>query len=115
MLSYFLKANKTIVITSLILLIIVPIFGINFFISLLGNVLLLVVLIPLLILLVIFISFNSIKSNFNQCSECGFISMGSSEVCMYCNSELNKQYDLDSELTNKASERIIEVKAEEIK
>ena len=41
--------------------------------------------------------------------------MGSSEVCMYCNSELNKQYDLDSELTNKASERIIEVKAEEIK
>jgi len=41
--------------------------------------------------------------------------MGSSEVCMYCNAELNKHHDLESELTNKPSERIIEVKAEEIK
>ena len=42
--NYFLKANKNLLTYSLILLIVIPIFGINFFISFLGNILLLLIL-----------------------------------------------------------------------
>jgi len=39
--NYFLKANKNLMTYSLIMFIVIPIFGINFFISFLGNILLL--------------------------------------------------------------------------
>ena len=55
--NYFLKANKNLLTYSLIILILIPIFGINFFISFLGNILLLLFLIPLLLVILFFIGF----------------------------------------------------------
>ena len=111
---YFLKANKNLLTYSLILLIVIPIFGINFFISFLGNILLLLILIPLLLLILIFIGFNSYKSKINRCNSCGSISLGLSETCINCGANLenisnNIQFD------KKPSESTIEVKAEEVK
>ena len=109
--DYFLKGNKTLLTYTLITLIIISIFGLNFFISLLGNVLLLLVLIPLFLFLILFIGYNSFKSKINTCNNCGTISLGFSDTCMNCGEELK---DKDKENQN-PSERIIEVKAEEIK
>ena len=112
--NYFLKANKNLLTYSLILLIVIPVFGINFFISLLGNILLLLLLIPLLLLLVLFIGFNSYKSNINSCSNCGTISLGVSDTCMNCGADL-KNMSEKNQFDRKPSESTIEVKAEEIK
>ena len=112
--NYFLKANKNFITYSLLLLLVIPIFGINFLISLLGNVLLLLILIPILLLLLVFIGFNSYKSKIYTCSNCGAISLGLNEICMNCGAELgntNKKNKFDK----KPSESTIEVKAEEIK
>ena len=111
--NYFLKANKNLFTYSLIILMVIPIFGINFFISFLGNILLLLVLIPLLLVVVVFIGFNSYKSKINTCNNCGSISFGLSETCMNCGANLenisnNNQFD------EKPSETTIEVKAEEV-
>ena len=112
--NYFLKANKNLFTYSLILLIVIPIFGINFLISFLGNILLLLFLIPLLLISLVFIGFNFYKSKINTCNSCGAISLGLSENCMNCGADLeniseNNQFD------KKPSESTIEVKAEEIK
>jgi len=112
--NYFLKANKNLLTYSLIILIVIPIFGINFFISFLGNILILLLLIPLLLVILVFIGFNSYKSKINTCNNCGSISLGLSETCMNCganleNISINKQFD------KKPSESTIEVKAEEVK
>ena len=109
--NYFLKANKNLLTYSLIILIVIPIFGINFFISFVGNILLLLFLIPLLLVGLVFIGFNSYKSKINTCSNCGAISFGSSKTCMNCGANLenlsnNNQFD------EKPSESTIEVKAE---
>ena len=111
---YFLKANKHLILYSVIILMIIPIFGINLFISFLGNILLLLFLFPLLIVILIFIGFNSYKSKINKCSNCGVISLGLSETCMNCGANLenirkNNQFD------KKPSESTIEVNAEEVK
>ena len=74
--NYFLKANKNLLTYSLIIFLVVPIFGINFFISFLGNILLLLFLIPLLLLILVFIGFNSYKSKINTCDNCGAKSIG---------------------------------------
>ncbi len=110
----FLKDNKNLLTYSLIVFIIIPIFGINFFISFIGNILLLLLLIPLLLVILVFIGFNSYKSKINRCNSCGAISIGLSEKCMNCGATLdnisnNNQFD------KKPSESTIEVKAEEIK
>ncbi len=110
----FFKANQNLLTYSLIILIVIPIFGINFFISFLGNILLLLFLIPLLLLILVFIGFNAYKSRINTCNNCGAISLGLSETCMNCGANLqniskNNQYD------KKPSESTIEVKAEEVK
>ena len=112
--NYFLKANKKFLNYSLIILIVIPIFGINFFISFLGNILLLLVLIPLLLLVLVFIGFNSYKSNINTCRSCGAISLGLSETCMNCGADL-EIISKKNQLDKKPSESTIEVKAEEIK
>ena len=112
--NYFLKTNKNLLTYSLIILILVPIFGINFFISFLGNILLLLFLIPLLFLLVVFIGFNSYKSKINRCSNCGAISLGLSNTCMSCGKEL-EDISKENQFSEKPSESTIEVKAEEIK
>ena len=112
--NYFLKANKNLLPYLLIILLAIPIFGINFFISFLGNILLLLFLIPLLLIILVFIGFNSYKSKINTCNSCGAISLGLSKTCMNCGANLenisnNNQFD------KKPSETIIEVKAEEVK
>ena len=112
--NYFLKINKTILIYSVIALILIPIFGINFLISFLGNILLLLFLIPILLLILVFIGFNSYKSKLISCNECGAISLGLSETCINCGSDLN-DINKKNQFDKKPSESTIEVKAEEIK
>ena len=112
--NYFLKANKNLLTYSLIILLVIPIFGINFFISFIGNILLLLFLIPLLLVILVFIGFNSYKSKINKCNSCGAISLGLSETCMNCGAELNN-VNKKNQIEQKPSESTIEVKAEEIK
>ncbi len=112
--NYFLKANKNLLTYSLIMLIFIPIIGVNFFISFLGNILLLLLLIPLLLLILVFIGFNSYKSKINTCNSCGAISVGLTENCMNCGANLENISNND-QFYKKPSESTIEVKAEEIK
>ena len=112
--NYFLLTNKNLLVYSLIVLILISIFGINFFISFLGNILLLLFLIPLLLLLLIFINFNSYKSKVNKCGNCGSISLGISETCINCGANLENMKKTN-EVYKKPGESTIEVKAEEIK
>ena len=112
--NYFLKANKNLLTYSLIILIVIPIFGFNFLISLVGNILLLVFLIPLLLLVLVFIGFNSYKSKINTCSNCGSISLGLNETCMNCGADL-ENISKNNQSNKKPSESTIEVKAEEVK
>ena len=111
--NYFLKANKNLLTYSLIILVVIPIFGINFFISFVGNVLLLLFLIPLLLLILVFIGFNSYKSKINTCNSCGALSIGLSENCMNCGANL-ENISNKNKFDKKPSESTIEVKAEEI-
>ena len=110
----FLKVNKNFLTYSLILIIVSAIFGINFLISFLGNILILLFLIPLFIFLLIFVGFNYYKSKFNQCSNCGAISLGLSDTCITCGADLN-DINKRNQFDKKPSESTIEVKAEEIK
>ena len=112
--NYFLKTNKNFLTYSLIILIVIPFFGINFFISLLGNILLLLFLIPLLLVILVFIGFNSYKSKINTCNNCGTISLGLSETCMNCGANLENMSN-NNQFDKKPSESTIEVKAEEVK
>ena len=112
--NYFLKANKNLLTYSLIILIVIPIFGINFFISFLGNIILLLFFIPLLLIILVFIGFNSYKSKINTCNCCGAISLGLSETCMNCGANL-ENISQKNKFGNKPSESTIEVKAEEVK
>ena len=111
--NYFLKANKNLLTYSLIILIFIPIFGFNFFISFVGNILLLLFLIPLLLLVLVFMSFKSYKSKINTCSNCGSISFGLSETCMNCGEDLESS-SKRNKLEKKPSESTIEVQAEEV-
>ena len=112
--NYFLKANKNFLTYALIAIILIPIFGINLFISLIGNVLLLVFLIPLLFLILAFIGFMNFRSKILKCNNCGGISLGLNESCLYCGADL-KDINVRNKLEKKPSESTIEVMAEEIK
>jgi len=112
--NYFLQANKNLLTYSLIILLVIPIFGFNFFNSFIGNILLLLFLIPLLLLVLVFIGFNSYKSKINICSNCGAISLGLSETCKNCGADL-ENISKDNQLDKKPGESTIEVKAEEVK
>ena len=112
--NYFLKANKNLLTYSLIILIVIPILGINFFISFLGNILLLLFLIPLLLVILVFIGFNSYKSKINRCDNCGVISLGLSKTCMNCGANL-ENISNDNQFNKNPSESTIEIKAEEVK
>ncbi len=112
--NYFLKANKNLLTCSLFILLVITIFGFNFFISFVGNILLLLLLIPLLLLVLVFMGFNSYKSKINTCSNCGAISLGLSETCINCGANL-ENINNKNQFINKPSESTIDVKAEEIK
>ena len=107
--------NKNLVSYSLIFLIVISLFGFNFFLSLIGNLLLLIFLIPVLIFLIFLISFNSLKSAVNTCNQCGTISLGINNTCMNCGADLEDINPKSPENLQKPSETTIEVKAEEIK
>ena len=112
--NYLPKANKNLLTYALIIFLVIPIFGINFFISLLGNILLLLILIPLFLFLIVYLGFNSFKSKINACPNCGVISLGLGETCMNCGADLDS-ISKKTQLDEKPSESTIEVKAEEIK
>ena len=112
--NYFLKANKNLITYTLIILTVIPIFGFNFFISFVGNILLLLFLIPLLLLVLVFMGFNSYKSKINTCCNCGAISLGLSETCMNCGA-YQENISNNNQFNKKPSESTIEVKAEEVK
>ena len=95
---------------SLIFILIIPLFGLNFLIGLIGNILLLIILVPLLILFLGFLGLNSLKSTINLCENCGATIIGNNDNCPYCDYKSIKNGDLLSD----ASNEIIEVKAEEI-
>ena len=99
---------------SLIFILILPLFGFNFLIGLLGNILLLIVLIPLLIFIVGFLGLNSLKSSINLCENCGSTIIGNNVSCPYCDYKSIKNIQKDDDLSSDASNKIIEVKAEEI-
>ena len=105
--------NKLIT-SSLIFILIIPLFGLNFLIGLLGNILLLIVLIPVLILIVGFLGLNSLKSTINLCENCGSTIIGNNGNCPYCDYEPINNIQKDDDLSSDASNKIIEVKAEEI-
>ena len=107
--------NKNLVNYSLIFLIVISLFGFNFFLNLIGNLLLLVFLVPLLIFLILLISFNSLKSKVKICNQCGTISLGNNNTCVKCNADLDDMNQTSSESFKKPSNVTIEVKAEEIK
>jgi len=112
--DYFLKFNKNILTYTLIILIVIPIFGINFLLGVLSNILLLLFLIPLFLIILVFLGFTYYKSKINTCSNCGAISFDLSENCMNCGANLN-DINTGNQLNKKPSESTIEVKAEEIK
>ena len=97
----------------IIMVLIIPIFGINFIIHLIGNIFLLIILIPILLIIIALLAFNFFKSNTRICSNCGLTIIGNNEKCLYCGSALSDNENED--VSMKASERTIEVKAEEIK
>ena len=110
----FLKINKSFAIYTLIFLIVVPIFGFNFLISFIGNILLLILLIPLLLLLITLISFNSFKKKIKTCNQCGAINFEVTNTCSNCGSNLEETNLKDYEQFSKPSETTIEIKAEEV-
>ena len=112
--NYSLKANKNLLIYSFVILLFIPILGINFLMSFLGNILLLLFLIPLLLLLLVFIGFNSYRSQIIKCNKCGSISFGLNETCINCGADLDN-ISIKNQLNKKPSESTIEIEAEEIK
>ena len=111
---YFLKANKNLLSFTLIILLIIPIIGLNFFLSFLGNIIILLFLIPLLLLLLVFIGINTFKPKINACSNCGTISLGLSDTCMNCGANLENKIK-ENQIDKKPGESTIEVEAEEIR
>ena len=103
--------NKSFFTYSLIFLIVIPIFGFNFLISFVGNILLLIFLVPLLIFLIAFLGLNSLKSQVKTCSECGTMNLGVNNTCMNCGADLGSK---NFKNFKSPSETTIEVKAEEI-
>ena len=112
--DYFLKFNKNMLTYSLFILLLIPIFGINFVVGLVSNIILLLFLIPLLIILLVFLGFTYYNSKINTCSNCGAISLNLSETCINCGAN-SKEFNKRNQLDKKPSESTIEIQAEEIK
>ena len=105
--------NKSLLTYIIISFIIIFLFGFNFLLSLLGNILILLVLTPLLFIGITFLGINSFKTKLKSCTNCGATIIGESESCVYCglrfsNSESNKGF------SENASTETIEIEAEEV-
>tara|TARA_Y100000589_G_scaffold54254_1_gene45066 strand:+ start:562 stop:888 length:327 start_codon:yes stop_codon:yes gene_type:complete len=99
---------------SLIIILIIPIFGINFLMGLIGNILLLIFLVPLLALGLGLLGLNLFKSNIKFCNNCGSTILGTNNSCTYCDYVSINNLEKNNDLSSDASEKIIEIKAEEI-
>tara|TARA_B100000212_G_scaffold272364_1_gene211786 strand:+ start:474 stop:800 length:327 start_codon:yes stop_codon:yes gene_type:complete len=99
---------------SLIFIIIIPLFGFKFLIGLFGNLLLLILLIPVLLIGLGLLSFSSLKSNIQVCDNCGSTFIGNNINCPYCGSQPITDNQLDKDNLSDASNKIIEIEAEEI-
>ena len=99
---------------SLIFILMIPLFGFNFLIGFLGNILLLIILIPLLLLGIGFLSINKFKSNINLCESCGTAVIGDNVNCPFCGYKMIKEIEKESNFSSDASKKTIEIKAEEI-
>ena len=99
---------------SLIFILIIPLFGLNFLIGLLGNILLLIVLVPILIIILGFLGINSFKSSINLCENCGSTFIGNNDNCPNCDFKFKRDIQKDDNISFDASNKTIEVKAEEI-
>ena len=110
----FLNANKNLLTYTLLFLIIIPVFGINFLLSLIGNIFLLLFLIPVLLLLLVFLGFNFYNTKLNKCNNCGTVTLGFTDNCMNCGANLSNMIN-ENQKSKKPSESTIEVQAEEIK
>ena len=104
--------NKNIIPYSIILLLIIPLFGINGVMSLLGNLLILAFVLPIFIVLIGFIGINSFSSKLKKCDKCGTSIIGNQEECLFCGANLNED---QNQFINEASKTTIEIDAEEIK
>ena len=106
--------NKSLVTYSLIFLILIPFFGLNFLLSFVGNILLLIILVPILLFLIALISLNSIKSKVRTCDQCGTISLGINNTCMNCGADLGNENEKNLNNFKNPSETTIEINAEEV-
>ena len=106
--------NKNLVIYSLIFIVVIPIFGLNFLLNFIGNILLLIFLIPVLLFLIMLISFNSLKSKINICNQCGNISLGMNKTCINCGADFGNVNSKNLENLKNPGEATIDIKAENI-
>ena len=105
--------NKSLLTYSIISFVIIFLFGFNFLLSLLGNILILLVLTPLLLIGIVLLGIKSFKTKLKICTNCGATLIGESESCLYCglkfsNIEGNKNF------SENASTETIEIEAEEV-
>ena len=99
---------------SLIFILIIPLFGFKFLIGLFGNILLLILLIPLLLIGLGLLSFSTFNSNIQVCDNCGSTFIGNNSNCPYCDYGSTKNGEDNKDLSSDASNKVIEIKAEEI-
>ena len=111
--NFLSKANNNLLTYTLVSIMFIYVFGINFFIRFVGNILLLLFLIPVLLLLLFFVGINFYKSKIITCSNCGLTSLNLSETCINCGSNL--EIISKRSKVEKPSDRTIEVEAEEIR
>ena len=106
--------NKFINTTSIILLVIVPLFGFNFLVNVIGNILLIIVLLPLFVLAISFVAINNFKTKLKQCENCGSIVVGNPTQCINCGYIFSETDNIEKNMTTDASQKTIEVEAEEV-
>ena len=105
--------NKSLLTYSIISFIIIFLFGFNFLLSLLGNILILLVLTPLLLIGIVLLGINSFKTKLKICTNCGATLIGESESCLYCGSKFSN-IEGNKNFSENASTETIEIEAEEV-
>ena len=105
--------NNSLITYSIVSFLIVFLFGFNFLLSLLGNILILLFFVPILFIILAFLGINSFKSKFKVCTNCGTTLISESERCLYCGSNFNK-IENNQNYSENASNETIEIEAEEI-
>ena len=107
--------NKNLIISSIIIFLIVPFVGINFLLSFISNIFILLLLVPLIIFIIVLLSINSLKSKVIECKNCGSTILSTNEKCMYCGAPINNKSNDEESFNGDASQKTIEIDAEEIK